>query len=186
MEKDNIEQLFASLKGSFDTKEPTTGHKERFLEKLEFGKEVAPAPVKKSFWWKPLSIAASIVVLIGVGIGFLNQTNDVQEQIATISPEVSNTQFYFASLIEEQVKELQSESTPETQKIIADTMMQLAILEKDYGQLEQEMLSGGNNKLLLKAMIMNFQTRIDLLQDVLEQIETIKNLKNYNDANYTL
>jgi hypothetical protein len=186
MEKDNIEQLFASLEGSFDTKEPAQGHEERFLEKLKLGNEVAKAPVKKLSWWKPLSLAASIAVLIAVSIGLLNQTRDRQEQMANISPEVSNTQFYFASLIEEQVKELQSESTPETQKIIADTMTQLAILETDYGQLEQEMLSGGNNKLLLKAMITNFQTRIDLLQDVLEQIETIKNLKNYNDANYTL
>jgi hypothetical protein len=35
-------------------------------------------------------------------------------------------------------------------------------------------------------MITNFQTRIDLLQDVLDQVENIKNLKNYNDANYTI
>ncbi|MFD0797092.1 hypothetical protein ACFQZJ_06445 [Maribacter chungangensis] len=186
MEEDNIEQLFAALEGSLDIKEPASGHQERFLEKLQLGNNIDAAPVKKSFWSKPLSIAAAIVVLIAVGIGLLNQTNDTQEQMAKISPEVSNTQFYFASLIQEQVKELQSESTPETQRIITDTMTQLASLERDYGQLEQEMLSGGNKKILLKAMITNFQTRIDLLQDVLEQIETIKNLKNYNDANYTL
>lgn len=186
MKKDNIEQLFENLKGSFDTEEPAKGHEERFLKKLVLGNEVTRTPIKKSSWWKPLSIAASIVVLIAVGVGLLNQTNYRQEQMANISPEVSNTQFYFASLIEEQVKEIQSESTPETQKIITDTMVQLAILETDYTKLEKEMLSGGNDKILLKAMITNFQTRIDLLQDVLEQIETIKNLKNYNDANYTL
>lgn len=186
MEKDNIEQLFTSLKGSFDIKEPSKGHEMRFLEKLKLGNKVTAAPVKKSFWRQPLSIAASIVVLIAAGIGLLNQTTDMQEQLANISPEVSNTQFYFTSLIQEQVNELQLERTPETQRIITDTMTQLASLERDYGQLEQEMLSGGNNKILLKAMITNFQTRIDLLQNVLEQIETIKSLKNYNDANYTL
>ncbi len=186
MEKDNIEHLFENLKGSFDTEEPTNGHEGRFLEKLKLGNKVTTTPVKKSSWWKPLSIAASIAVLIAVIIGLFNQSNDRQEQMANLSPEVSNTQFYFASLIQEQVKELQSESAPETQKIITDTMVQLAILETDYTQLEKEMLSGGNDKILLKAMITNFQTRIDLLEDVLEQIETIKNLKNYNDANYTL
>lgn len=186
MKEDNIEQLFTTLEGSFDIKEPANGHQERFLEKLKLGNEVFVAPEKKSFWRKPLSIAASLTILIAAGIGLLNQTNGAQEQMANISPAVSNTQFYFASLIQEQVEELQAESTPETQKIITDTMSQLATLETDYSQLEQEMLSGGNNKILLKAMITNFQTRIDLLQDVLEQIETIKNLKNYNDANYTL
>lgn len=186
MEKDTIAQLFESLEGSFDTKEPKNGHEARFLEKLKLGNKTTTAPVKKTWWSKPLSIAASVAVLIAAGIGLLNQTNGIPEQMANISPEVSNTQFYFASLIQEQVKELQSESTPETQKIITDTMTQLAMLERDYGKLEQEMLSGGNNKILLKAMITNFQTRIDLLQDVLQQIETIKNLKNYTDANYTL
>lgn len=186
MRKDNIEQLFESLKGAFDTEEPVNGHQERFLEKLRQDAQGIPVPPNRVAWWKPMSIAAAVAVLFALGIGVLEQTKVMQEQMANISPEVSNTQFYFTSLIQEQVKELQSGSTPETRKIIADTMTQLATLEADYGKLEQEMSSGGNNKILLKAMITNFQTRIDLLEDVLVQIETIKNLKNYDDANHTL
>lgn len=186
MEKDNIEELFQNLKGSFDTEAPNTGHEERFLEKLNGGNQVTLRPVTRSSWWKPLSIAASIAVLIAVGMGLVNQNYTMQKQLAKVSPEVSNTQFYFASLIEEQVKELQSESAPEAQQIIADTMTQLATLEQNYGELKKEMLAGGNDKILLRAMITNFQTRIELLEDVLEQIETIKTLKNYNDENYTL
>ena len=56
----------------------------------------------------------------------------------------------------------------------------------NYKVLEQDLLNGGNSKLILSAMITNFQTRIDLLQDVLDQVENIKNLKNYNDENYTI
>ena len=56
----------------------------------------------------------------------------------------------------------------------------------DYIKLEGELLNGGNSKLILSAMITNFQIRIDLLNDVLNQIETIKNLKNYNDENFTI
>lgn len=186
MEKDNIEQLFQNLKGAFDTETPKHGHEDRFLEKLRLGNNTTLTTGKSFSWWKPSSIAASIAVLIAVGIGLVNQNKTMQEQLAKVSPEVSNTQFYFASLIEEQVKELEAESAPETQQIIADTMTQLVILEQNYDQLKIEMLSGGNDKLLLRAMITNFQTRIELLQDVLEQIETIKTLKNYNDENYTL
>ncbi|MFT5736398.1 MAG: hypothetical protein ACJAU2_001601 [Maribacter sp.] len=186
MEKDNIEQLFENLKGSFDTQAPEYGHEDRFLEKMNLGSKGGTSPIKKTAWWKGVSIAASVAVLIAVSIGFFNQNSSIEQQVAKVSPEVSNSQFYFASLIEEQVKELQAESSPETQKIIFDTMLQLKTLETDYGRLEKELLSGGNSKLLLSAMITNFQTRIDLLHDVLEQIETIKNLKNYNDANYTL
>ncbi len=106
--------------------------------------------------------------------------------MAKISPEVGNTQVYFASLIEDQVKLLENESSPEAQKIISDTMIQLKKLETNYKKLETDLLNGGNDKLILSAMITNFQTRIDLLQDVINQIETIKNLKNYNDENFTI
>lgn len=186
MEKENLEQLFKGLKESFDTEEPTTGHEQRFLEKLNRPKGLVDIEQKKVNWWKPLSIAASIALLLGVVFGQLNTELSVDERVAEISPEVSNAQFHFASLIEEQVKELESENSPQTQKIIADTMTQLANLKTDYNNLEQELLKGGNSKLILSAMITNFQTRIDLLNDVLLQIETIKNLKNHNDANFTI
>ena len=72
---------------------------------------------------------------------------------------------------------MQSKSTPETQKLIADTLIQLRTLDTDYKKMEQDLLNGGNSKLILSAMITNFQTRIELLNEVLEQIEEIKNFK---------
>ncbi len=186
MEKDNLEEFFGGLKDSFDIKEPTKGHQERFLEKLNLENGVATLVVKKTSWWKPLSIAASVALVFGASIGMFYQSSSLEEQVTKVSPEVSNSQFYFASLIEEQISELQKESSPETQKIISDTMIQLKNLETDYNRLQKELLEGGNHKMLLSAMITNFQIRIDLLHDVLEQIESIKNIKKYNDANYTI
>ncbi len=186
MENENIENLFDSLKGTFDIEEPREGHQQRFLEKLQTSQGVVSIQKKKKSWWKPLSIAASVVLLCAVGVGFFNSAPTRDEQVAEISQEVSQTQFYFASLIEEQVKELENESTPETRRIIDDTMIQLQRLETNYKTLEQDLLNGGNSKLILSAMITNFQTRIDLLANVLDQIENIKTLKNQNDANYTI
>ncbi len=186
MENEKIENLFDNLQGTFDIEEPKEGHQQRFLEKLQASQGVVSIERKRKSWWKPLSIAASVVLFCAVGIGFFNSVPTRDEQVAEISPEVSQTQFYFASLIEEQVRELENVSTPETQKIIDDTMVQLQRLEANYKTLEQNLLNGGNSKLLLSAMITNFQTRIDLLEDVLNQIENIKTLKNQNDANYTI
>ncbi len=186
MEKDNIDKLFDNLQGTFDTEEPKGGHQQRFLEKLQASQGVVSIQKKKNWWWKPLSIAASVAILLGIGFSMYNTSPTVDQQVAEISPEVSQTQFYFASLIEEQVKQLESESTPETKKMIDDTMIQLNRLDANYKVLEQDLLNGGNSKLILSAMITNFQTRIDLLQDVLDQVENIKNLKKYNDENYTI
>ena len=185
MEVDHIEKLFEELKGSFDTAEPADGHRLRFLAKLEATSKVSTKTKKNLFGWKPLSIAAAVLILCSLGFNFLYTSPSVQQQVSKISPEISNTENYFASVIEDQVKKMQKESTPETQKLIADTMTQLRNLDNDYKKMEQDLLDGGNSKLILSAMITNFQTRIDLLNEVLEQIEEIKNFKNYENENIT-
>lgn len=186
MEKDYREEFLRNITGSFDIEEPKTGHELRFLDKLNKAQGTVRINKKKSNWWKPLSVAASVVLALGIFYG-INSTNaSLDQRVAKISPEVSNAQFHFASLIQEQIKELEAENSPETQKIVADTMEQLKSLEVDYNKLEGELLNGGDSKLILSAMITNFQIRIDLLNDVLNQIETIKNLKNYNDENFTI
>jgi len=182
MKEENLENIFKGLRGSFDTEEPKAGHEIRFFEKLNHEPKVVKLSTKNTSWWKPLSIAASIAVLLTVGVSFFNNAQTVEEQVAEISPEVANTQFYFASLIEEQVRLLESESTPETQKL----MEQLKKLEVNYKELENDLLNGGNSKLILSAMITNFQTRIDLLEEVMNKIESIKTLNKFNDENYTI
>jgi len=180
MKKDDIDNLFKNLEGSFDLEAPAHGHEQRFLDRLNAQKNTKTLPNKA--WWKPLSIAASIAIICAITFGVFNSKPSLEQQVAEISPEVSRTEFYFASLIEEQINELKNESTPETKKIVDDTMIQLKKLETNYTKLEQDLINGGNSKLILSAMITNFQTRIDLLQDVLNTIESIKNLKNYDNA----
>ena len=180
MKEENIEELFKELEGHFDLATPPAGHKERFFKKLNPSGQAILEKRKKS-WWKPLSIAASIAVLCAIGFGIVNSNPTIEEQVARISPEVSKSQFYFASLIEQQVQQLESKSNPQTKKMIDDTLFQLKKLETDYGRLEQDLLNGGNSKLILSAMITNFQTRIDLLQDVMNKIDNINNLNSLDD-----
>ncbi|MEJ1222253.1 hypothetical protein [Sediminicola sp. 1XM1-17] len=181
---DNLDTIFNELKGSFDREEPANGHEARFINKLNRHKDRA-----KKGWghaaWKPLLMAASIALIICMGIGlYIDQTN-TEQQIAQISPEASKTEFYFANLINEQTKVLKSESSPETKKIVEDTMLQLKKLETDYKKMEQDLLNGGNSKFILSAMVTNFQTRISLLQEVLRQIEEIKSI-NEKEKTQTL
>jgi flagellar biosynthesis chaperone FliJ len=192
--ENNIEELFKNLKGEFDHKEPSAGHQDRFLAKLntlrEEASSVEESPIialhkNRTKWFKYASMAAALALLLTVGWLFFN-TPSKQEQLAEISPEISNTQVYFTSLIKEQVALLEAQGTPETKVLITDTLIQLQRLEKDYQKLENDLLSGGNSKFILSAMITNFQTRIDLLNEVMTQIESIKNVKVNKDANYTI
>jgi len=185
-EKDNIDELFERLQYQFDYEEPQNGHQERFLEKLNRSKGVISISKKPQNWLKPLSIAASIALICVLGYQTLSKQGIGKEQLVEISPEVSKTEFYFAGLIEEQVEELKEAKTPETEKLINDTLLQLENLEADYQHLQNELIEGGDMKLILNAMVINFQTRIDLLQEVLQTIEEIKTIKLQDDENYTI
>lgn len=178
-----IDELFRDLHGTFDTEEPSEGHLDRFMAKLESTSSGTPRTKdKKNRWW-PLSIAASLLLLCTLAYNFLGPTPTVAQQLTQISPEISNTGNHFGSLIKEKIKEMQNENTPATEKMIADTMIQLQKLDHDYKKMEQDLLNGGNSKLILSAMVNNFQTRIDLLNEILEQIEKIKTLKKYQNEN---
>lgn len=183
MSKDNLDRLFENLQGKFDLEEPKSGHQERFLEKLNQSKGVVTLNTKKRNIWRSLSLAASFALLCVLGLQVFNTKPSLKEQVVEIAPEVSQTEFYFANLIEEQVQLLKDEKSPETAKLVDDTLLQLGKLEADYSNLEQELVNGGNSKIILNAMITNFQTRIDLLKEVLTNIENIKNLKSHDDEN---
>ncbi|HUH47277.1 MAG TPA: hypothetical protein VLZ54_09005 [Arenibacter sp.] len=183
MKNDKIDDLFRELQGIFDTEEPTEGHLKRFIAKLDStGSATSPIKQKKNRWW-PLSIASSLLLICSLAYHYLDPTPTLEQQVTQISPEIANTGNYFGSVVREKIKEMQRETTPATEKMIADAMFQLQKLDSDYKKMEQDLLNGGNSKLILSAMVNNFQMRIDLLNDILEQIEAINSLKKHQDEN---
>ena len=86
MSKNNLDSLFKSLEDDFDIEAPNFGHESRFLDKLNSQNGESHKVVKlSSNIWKPLfSIAASIVLLIAILIGF-NQ-KEAAIDLATVSP----------------------------------------------------------------------------------------------------
>jgi len=173
MKKDSIEKMFKSLEGDFDVYVTPIGHQKRFLDKLNEREKVSKA---KRNWWKPLSIAASILILIAAGALFFKQ-NTSKSDLASVSPEMQKTQFFFTSTINLELQTLKSFTSPEAKNIIADALIQLDNLEKKYEGLEKDLSESGNDQRVIYAMISNFQRRIELLQQVIEKIEEIKILK---------
>ncbi|MCX2679181.1 hypothetical protein OOZ15_04440 [Galbibacter sp. EGI 63066] len=183
IQKDNIDELFDGLKGQWDTEVPATGHEARFLDKLnaQQGTVSIKTGKSKTSFWRNLSIAASVAVLFTIGIQIFNSMGEKAE---TTPNNIKETKFYFASLIEKEMEKIEAETTPETQHVVADAMEQIKKLEKNYAELENDLAEEGNTRQILNAMIINFQTRINLLQEVLDQIEEIKLLKHPQNENH--
>jgi septal ring factor EnvC (AmiA/AmiB activator) len=180
MKTDNLESLFKHLEGGFDIESPGEGHDKRFLNKLNRNTaEISSRTNHRALWWPITGIAASVVMLISLFIGFNNNTPD----LASISPEMAQTQLFFTNAIAEELAKLESETSPESQKIITDAMTQMDILDQEYEKLKQKLKESGEDERVIHAMISNFQNRIDVLQNVLQQIEDVKQLKNDNYEN---
>lgn len=177
MKQDNVDRLFENLKEEFDIEVPNLGHQQRFLEKLDSGDSKVIKESSRTFkLWKPLlAIAASIILCISL-IGVLTQQPEITG-LASVSPEMSKTQDFFTSTIETELKKLNNERTPETQIIIDDALKQLKILENNYESLKKDLTASGDDKRVIYAMISNFQNRIDVLQNVMERIDEVKQLK---------
>ena len=182
MKKDNIDTLFENLKNDFDNETPNLNHQQRFLDKLKNQNKIADSTIIKRSYWKPLlSIAASVVLLVAFFFG--TQQEASAKDLASVSPEMAQTQNFFTAAISNELAKLEAESTPETAIIVEDALKQIEILESKYKLLKEDLSESGDDSRVIYAMISNFQSRIDLLQNVLQKIEEIKQLKQNTNEN---
>ena len=177
--KDTIDKLFDNLEGQFDTETPNLGHQQRFLDRLNSQNETVEVLPKRKFWKPYYSIAASVILLVAVFISFNSNATSTRD-LASISPEMAQTQDFFTNAINSELEKLNSENNPEVQDLIVDALFQIKLLEEDYQKLALDLENSGDDKRVISAMISNFQSRIDLLENVQEQIEIVKQQNNYH------
>lgn len=164
------------------------GHEERFLKKLE---ESIPAQKKTDKGW--LKIAASVAVIISIGLGFLyfnqntgntttvvnNATQDEQKSEFTfgdLSPDLKKVESYYVANINMELAKL--EVSPDTKELIDSFMEQLNNLNLEYKSLNNELKELGPNDQTITALIENLQLRLQLLQKLKRKLTELKLSKN--------
>lgn len=177
--KNNIDNLFKKLENTFDVSEPESEHQQRFLDRLNGEKQDVIVAKNKTSYWKPLFGIAAAVSLI-VTLTFNNTNVNEDRDLASVSPELAETQNFFSNTIAFELNKLNAEQTPETKALIDDALFRLNKLETEYQNLKLNLIESGEDQRVIYAMITNFQNRIDLLQNTLLQIEDLKQLKDNN------
>ena len=90
---------------------------------------------------------------------------------------------FFTSTINNELKTLKGFNAPNTKVLVQDALKQLEILEDKYELLKRDLVDSGNDKRVIYAMISNFQSRIELLEHVINKIEEVKNLNTQKNEN---
>ena len=176
--KENQEQKFTI----------NNGHEERFLEKLQ---QSLPDGKKRSRTW--LKVAASIVVMLSVGVGYflLNENSNVENTVVDsnqineeqteftfgdLSPDLKKVENYYVANINLELARL--EVSPDTKDLIDGFMEQLNNLNLEYKTLNTELKELGPNDQTITALIENLQLRLQLLQKLKRKLNELKLSKN--------
>lgn len=175
MDDNILDKIFKEKQ--FDIEMPRLGHEGRFLGKLVTS-NAGKRTKNKSLGTRWFSIAATIVLAVSI-LMFIGKNNTEQLRLADISPSMAKTESIFMASLQKELNELDSREMPEHQEVIVDALFQIKVLEEDFNQLVVALNEEPNNELILSAMILNFQSRIDILKDTKETIKFLKN-KNIN------
>jgi hypothetical protein len=127
-----------------------------------------------------IGIAASILILLGTGSLFLRINENpkhITDYYSEISTELSETEFYFASLIEEKQKQIKNEGSFNKQ-LFQSFIEELDELDKQYEGYKKEMGDFGYQEELIRAMIENQREKLEILNRFLSEIKKIKNYEN--------
>jgi hypothetical protein len=163
------------------------GHQTRFAKKLEEEFPQTKKTNKFNFW----SIAASIVVLLGLSYGALQFGSQDQPELPVeeaaaglsslgdVSPELKKVEDYYLASINTQLAQIQL--TPENKDLLDGYLKKLDELNKEYQRLNQELKENGPNPLTIDALINNLKLRVSLLSRLQEQIKALESEPDNGD-----
>tara|TARA_B100000809_G_scaffold250698_1_gene283446 strand:+ start:784 stop:1359 length:576 start_codon:yes stop_codon:yes gene_type:complete len=146
-----------------------------------------PQQKQKKQYLKWISVAASVVLLVSLGIklystktmeeDLLNtETSSIVKKISlgSISPEFKTIETYYKNSIKIEIGQL--EMTEENTEIVDGYLLKIAELTKEYKSLTKELNTKGVNDATIDALISNLQLRLQLIKRLKKQLKKFKNL----------
>ncbi|MFK7809513.1 MAG: hypothetical protein AB8F74_17045 [Saprospiraceae bacterium] len=179
---DNLEKFITNNRAAFDSKQPP-GH---IWENLD--RDLPKQNVKRIRLWRGFRVAASVALLIAVGAllgSYLTSKNFAAENIASKLPQdFTEMEAYYQDEVDTKLQRLTSVNVDKDQVV-----MDLEQLDAALKELKEDILSApkGSEEQIINAMILNYKTKIDLLETILTHVEsdskTIQNDKENEGIN---
>ena len=184
--KDRLERFVRDNRDAFDSYEPSKD----LWKKIEVeaakqkpqGKNLNGKIVRFGGATWGVGIAASIAILLSISYLATNYWKPVTQNadIIALNPTYGKELTQFASLVEQKREELKLLEKEDPQ-LYHQFDAELMALEKSYQSLKSELPKNPNQEDLLKAMMQNLNMQIDLLNQQLQIIQKIKEIKNGNE-----
>lgn len=169
-----LEEIFKNNRGEFDDREPSDGHFERFSFKL--ASRLHAGRAKRSIL--PYLLKAAVVTLLVTLSSlwtfehFVRPNLKKTMSLSEVSPEYREVESYYV----QQVNFMESEFTaldltnPEQRDVL---MNEMASMDSVYTELQRELKANPNDQRIIDAMIKHYQTKIEVMSYILEQLREI-------------
>ena len=124
-----------------------------------------------------LRVAASVILVMGIGFAlYMRKTKKEGVDFAAINPEYAQQQVKYTSLIESKRTELKSIAKTDPQ-LYSEFSSQIAEMDSTYKQLNTDLATSPNQERVLHAMIRNLEMQMQVLNQQLNVIGQLNDMK---------
>jgi len=181
MMKERLESFVRNNKKEFDQFEPPADLWNRIEKQLDEKKigmqnEIGVKKervVRVSFL---LKMAATVIPLIFAGLWFYQYQFKQSTELSNIDPGLAKQQIHYATLIEVKRTELKRIEKEEPQ-LYQEFSLEIKKMDESYQKLKNDLPASPNQEETVKAMIRNLQIQTELLNQQLQIIQQINQVK---------
>lgn len=172
----NIEDIIRENKGHFDGNEPIDGHLDRFNWKLE--RRLHSQATRRSI--VPYLLKAAVVTLLVTLSSLWTWDQFIRKDrggmaLGDVSPQYKEVENYYVhqvNLMEGELQNVDFGNNPEQKEMLQNEMKSM---DSTYVQLQKELRANPNDERIINAMIEHYQTKIEVLSYIVDQLKAIRN-----------
>ena len=172
----SIEDTIRNNKDFFEDAEPSEGHLERFNRKLE--KRFQINTIKRSI--VPYLLKAAVVTLL-ITLSSLwtwdhfIRTGSTRMTLGQVSPQYKEVENYYVhqvNLMEGEIVNVDLKNSPVQKEML---MKEMKSMDSTYIFLQKELKANPNDERIISAMIEHYQTKLEVMTYIVNQLKTIRN-----------
>jgi hypothetical protein len=179
-----LEEIIKSNRGIWEEREPADGHFERFSIKLELRRQGRTA--KRSI--VPYLLKAAVVTLLITLSSLWTWDHFIRPgasrmTLGQVSPqyrEVENYYLHQVSIMEDEIVNTKVQNNPEQKKML---ISEIKSMDSVYVSLQKELKANPNDERIISAMIEHYQTKLEVMTYIVDQLKAIQNNNTKNEKN---
>jgi hypothetical protein len=175
-----LEKFMKEKRLLFDTDTPADGHEERFLQKLQ------RVPARHVNFRHVLQVAASVAIILASAFVLVRQNRSGDKVADTGIPQaVQEADIYFASEVDaryNRIREFNFENSEE-KAVLLDEMKEL---DTFHQQMMIDLKANPDDERIINALIRHYQIKLEVMDQIIEQLNQIKSTTSENHENESI